>query len=39
MRLSPSARPPRPWVAIIRAMLWDLFCRVIDNFGDMGVCW
>lgn len=20
-------------------MLWDLFCRVIDNFGDMGVCW
>ena len=26
-------------VAIILAMLWDLFCRVIDNFGDMGVCW
>lgn len=20
-------------------MLWDLFCRVIDNFGDVGVCW
>lgn len=20
-------------------MLWDLFCRVIDNFGDIGVCW
>ena len=20
-------------------MLWDLFCRVIDNFGDAGVCW
>ena len=20
-------------------MLWDVFCRVIDNFGDMGVCW
>ncbi len=18
---------------------WDLFCRVIDNFGDAGVCW
>jgi uncharacterized repeat protein (TIGR03837 family) len=18
---------------------WDLFCRVIDNFGDVGVCW
>lgn len=20
-------------------MRWDLFCRVIDNFGDAGVCW
>ena len=20
-------------------MLWDLFCRVIDNFGDIGVSW
>ncbi len=20
-------------------MLWDVFCRVIDNFGDVGVCW
>lgn len=19
--------------------LWDVFCRVIDNFGDLGVCW
>ena len=19
--------------------LWDLFCRVVDNFGDVGVCW
>ena len=18
---------------------WDVFCRVIDNFGDIGVCW
>ncbi|MFZ8387969.1 elongation factor P maturation arginine rhamnosyltransferase EarP, partial [Staphylococcus aureus] len=22
-----------------RSMLWDLFCRVIDNHGDLGVCW
>ncbi len=22
-----------------RVMVWDLFCRVIDNFGDIGVCW
>lgn len=20
-------------------MPWDLFCRVVDNFGDIGVCW
>ena len=20
-------------------MHWDIFCRVIDNFGDAGVCW
>jgi uncharacterized repeat protein (TIGR03837 family) len=18
---------------------WDIFCQVIDNFGDIGVCW
>jgi uncharacterized repeat protein (TIGR03837 family) len=23
---------PGPW-------RWDLFCRVIDNHGDLGVCW
>ncbi|MFZ2650265.1 MAG: elongation factor P maturation arginine rhamnosyltransferase EarP [Burkholderiaceae bacterium] len=22
-----------------QARVWDLFCRVIDNFGDIGVCW
>ena len=20
-------------------MLWDVFCQVIDNYGDIGVCW
>ncbi|MDB5816919.1 MAG: hypothetical protein JWQ11_559 [Rhizobacter sp.] len=20
-------------------MQWDLFCRIVDNFGDIGVCW
>lgn len=20
-------------------MRWEIFCRVIDNFGDLGVCW
>jgi uncharacterized repeat protein (TIGR03837 family) len=23
----------------MRALRWDLFCRVIDNHGDLGVCW
>lgn len=21
------------------AMRWDIFCKVIDNYGDIGVCW
>ena len=25
--------PPTP------TLCWDIFCRVIDNFGDIGVCW
>ena len=28
----PAAAPTPP-------LLWDVFCRVIDNFGDIGVCW
>ncbi len=20
-------------------MVWDVFCKVIDNYGDLGVCW
>ncbi|MDR0576151.1 MAG: elongation factor P maturation arginine rhamnosyltransferase EarP, partial [Candidatus Accumulibacter sp.] len=24
-----ESRPPR----------WDVFCHVVDNFGDIGVCW
>ncbi len=33
----PSAQPP-PTLPH-PALCWDLFCRVIDNFGDLGVCW
>lgn len=32
-----SLHPPRR--ATEPALLWDVFCRVIDNFGDLGVCW
>ena len=27
------SHPPLP------PLQWDVFCRVIDNFGDIGVCW
>lgn len=23
----------------MRSLEWDVFCRVIDNLGDIGVCW
>lgn len=23
----------------MRGLIWDIFCRVVDNFGDIGVCW
>lgn len=29
----PIQHPPCP------SLLWDVFCRVVDNFGDIGVCW
>lgn len=30
---NPTASTPTP------PLLWDVFCRVVDNFGDIGVCW
>jgi uncharacterized repeat protein (TIGR03837 family) len=24
---------------VITSLRWDIFCRVVDNFGDAGVCW
>lgn len=32
-----AAASPSPSVA--PTLSWDVFCRVIDNFGDIGVCW
>src|SRR4029079_4193965 len=26
-------------LSIIGRMQWDLYCRVVDNFGDIGVAW
>lgn len=42
--LSRYKRPMRPATPTDPAMQpqalqWDIFCRVIDNHGDLGVCW
>jgi len=34
-----SLSPQAPRTASDSPLLWDVFCRVIDNFGDLGVCW
>lgn len=48
MNLSPCTPPTTPddangspvdTGAHSKPALWDLFCRVVDNFGDVGVCW
>lgn len=31
--LAPGQAPQHP------SLSWDIFCQVIDNFGDVGVCW
>lgn len=34
MKICPS--PPSNQIPALR---WDVFCRVVDNHGDLGVCW
>ena len=39
---TPALGPPSPANRVRlqdQGLLWDIFCRVIDNFGDVGVCW
>lgn len=31
--------PPDTASLLPEPLEWDVFCRVIDNFGDIGVCW
>lgn len=31
MDTAPATAPPPP--------AWDIFCTVVDNYGDIGVCW
>ena len=37
----PQETPPQPdhSTPLPPPLRWDIFCRVIDNFGDIGVCW
>lgn len=30
---------PQQEAELIEMKTWDIFCRVIDNYGDIGVCW
>jgi uncharacterized repeat protein (TIGR03837 family) len=34
-----ATMPPLSTAAAFPPLLWDVFCRVVDNFGDIGVCW
>lgn len=33
------SRTHLPTLTTQPTLQWDVFCRVIDNFGDIGVCW
>ena len=35
----PTSSPVHPFAAHVAPLRWDIFCQVIDNFGDIGVCW
>ncbi len=32
-------QPTVPTDLTVPSLRWDVFCRVVDNFGDIGVCW
>jgi uncharacterized repeat protein (TIGR03837 family) len=35
----PAAAAPEQASRPHPALRWDVFCRVVDNFGDIGICW
>ena len=39
MSACPTLPAPTDQASLATVWLWDIFCRVIDNHGDMGVCW
>ena len=39
---SPLTMPLRSFAhtpSVLPSLRWDIFCQVIDNYGDLGVCW
>ena len=30
---------PRSIARKAARLRWDIFCRIVDNYGDIGVCW
>ena len=34
-----STTTPHPSMAAPQSRRWDIYCWVIDNYGDVGVCW
>jgi uncharacterized repeat protein (TIGR03837 family) len=36
-RIAAMSKPAAP--AATHRLDWDVFCRVVDNHGDLGVCW
>ncbi len=35
----PASLYQRQVMKVSSRQTWDIFCRVIDNYGDIGVCW
>ena len=34
-----EAPAPAPLAPARPSLSWDIFCTVVDNYGDIGVCW
>ena len=38
-RMNAAPAPALPASPTLPALQWDIFCKVIDNYGDLGVSW
>ena len=37
--MSQVSKPLDSDTTTVLSLKWDIFCKVVDNFGDIGVCW